>query len=231
MEFKIYDKPQKGVRFAKALIELRGRKCERCNNTEWLGQPIKLEVHHINGDKRDNTLENLQLLCPNCHSYTDNYGTKNIKRIDSITDEDILQAIGNSYTIREALFSLGLSDAGYNYSRVRELLAFNPQISCKQRPILNVKRNYAKGKRCPICNKVIGDTSTYCVDCNQKMSRIVERPNREQLKNLIRNETFVYIGKTYGVTDNAIRKWCKMEKLPYRKKDINTYSDEEWEKL
>ena len=231
MEFKIYDNPQRGARFAKELIKLRGHKCESCNNTEWLGQPIKLEVHHINGDKRDNTLENLQLLCPNCHSYTDKYGVKNTKRIDNIKNEDILQAISNSYSIREALLSLGLSDAGANYTRVRELLAFNPEIHCKKRITSNSNKNYNKEKRCPICNKIIGDTSTYCVECNYKMSRIVERPNREQLKDLIRNETFVYIGKTYGVTDNAIRKWCKIEGLPYRKKDINTYSDEEWEKL
>lgn len=54
-------------------------RCECCGLTEWLGQPIKLELHHINGDNTDNRLENLQILCPNCHSYTDNYGGKNQK--------------------------------------------------------------------------------------------------------------------------------------------------------
>jgi 5-methylcytosine-specific restriction endonuclease McrA len=38
-----------------------------------LGQPINLEVHHIDGDRTNNSLENLQLLCPNCHSYTTNF--------------------------------------------------------------------------------------------------------------------------------------------------------------
>lgn len=48
-------------------------KCAICGINEWLGQPIVLQLHHINGDNTDNRLENLQLLCPNCHSQTDNY--------------------------------------------------------------------------------------------------------------------------------------------------------------
>lgn len=47
--------------------------CEKCKRTEWEGEPIPLELHHINGDNTDNRLENLQLLCPNCHALTDNY--------------------------------------------------------------------------------------------------------------------------------------------------------------
>ena len=53
-------------------------KCECCNRTEWLGKPIKLELHHINGVKDDLRLDNLKILCPNCHAYTDNYRGKNI---------------------------------------------------------------------------------------------------------------------------------------------------------
>lgn len=54
-------------------------RCEKCKNTEWYGKPIPLELHHINGDNTDNRLENLQMLCPNCHSFTDTYGGKNQK--------------------------------------------------------------------------------------------------------------------------------------------------------
>lgn len=54
-------------------------RCEKCGNTEWFGKPIPLELHHINGDNNDNRLENLQMLCPNCHAFTDNYGGKNQK--------------------------------------------------------------------------------------------------------------------------------------------------------
>lgn len=44
-------------------------KCAKCGNSdEWNGKPIVLELHHINGNHFDNSIENLQILCPNCHS-------------------------------------------------------------------------------------------------------------------------------------------------------------------
>jgi hypothetical protein len=55
------------------VISLRGHICEGCNNTEWCGKLIPLELHHIDGDGVNNDLSNLQLLCPNCHALTDNW--------------------------------------------------------------------------------------------------------------------------------------------------------------
>lgn len=47
---------------------LKDSRCEKCNNIEWLGQSIPLELHHINGVHNDCRLENLMVLCPNCHA-------------------------------------------------------------------------------------------------------------------------------------------------------------------
>lgn len=52
--------------------------CSSCHNTIWLGEPIPLELDHINGHNSDNSLSNLRLLCPNCHAQTDTYRGKNI---------------------------------------------------------------------------------------------------------------------------------------------------------
>ena len=51
--------------------------CECCGLSSWLNVEIPLELHHINGNNTDNRLENLQLLCPNCHALTDSYRGKN----------------------------------------------------------------------------------------------------------------------------------------------------------
>ena len=55
-------------------------RCECCNLTEWLGDPIPLELHHIDGDRNHNELSNYQLLCPNCHAKTDSYRGKNCSK-------------------------------------------------------------------------------------------------------------------------------------------------------
>ena len=56
-------------------------KCAICGLTEWQNKPITLQLHHIDGNPNNNCLDNLQLLCPNCHSQTDNYcGSANIEQ-------------------------------------------------------------------------------------------------------------------------------------------------------
>jgi 5-methylcytosine-specific restriction endonuclease McrA len=52
---------------------LKQNRCERCGITNWLGAPLAIALHHANGDGLDNRIENLVMLCPNCHSQTDNF--------------------------------------------------------------------------------------------------------------------------------------------------------------
>jgi 5-methylcytosine-specific restriction endonuclease McrA len=59
------------------LIYTRGHKCEECRNTTWLNKQIPLELHHKDGDITNIELSNLQLVCPNCHTLTDTYKSKN----------------------------------------------------------------------------------------------------------------------------------------------------------
>lgn len=74
-------------------------------------------------------------------------------------------------------------------------------------------------------------SSGLCPNCYSKAQRRVDRPERIILKEEIKNSSFLQLGKKYGVTDNAIRRWCKAYNLPSTKREINSYSDEEWEKI
>ena len=105
-----------------ALVELRGHKCENCGTEVWLNQPIPLEVHHVDGDRLNNTLENLQLLCHNCHALTSNFKGKNMNGDRKVDDEILVEALKNSTSIRQALISVGLAGRGGNYDRAHELI-------------------------------------------------------------------------------------------------------------
>lgn len=92
------------------------------------------------------------------------------------------------------------------------------------------KLNEIKHKKifyCINCGKEISRGSSLCLECYKEV-RKEGRPEREELKNLIRSLPFTEIAKQYFVTDNAIRKWCDGYNLPRTKKEIKSFTDEEW---
>lgn len=83
---------------------------------------------------------------------------------------------------------------------------------------------------CEDCGCEISQGAIKCLSCrNKEKSKNI--PDRDTLKNLVRNTSFVQIGKKYNVTDNAVRKWCDKYGLPRRTREIKQYSEEEWNLL
>lgn len=177
------------------------------------------------------------MLCPNCHAQTDNYAGRNKQRRLNLSEEEFVALLKDSYSIRDALFKKEIYySSKYHYDMARKLIE-KYDIVFKQRPTKNKKSTKQKQsqpqKYCLICKKPLDNNKNiYCSqECSHKAQQKAEKPAREELKQLIRTKPFTQIGQAYNVTDNAIRKWCKNYNLPFRKKDIMTYSDEEWKIL
>lgn len=177
-------------------------KCEHCGLTEWQGEPIKLELHHINGDNTDNRLENLQLLCSNCHSKTDNFRSKN--KISKASDVR-LQKYEEAMKLKE----LGL-------------------LESKEETPKNTKPKQEKTKLiCPVCGKEFiakGSTSKYCsVECYREDNKGNRPPLPQLIKDFQELKSFTQVGNKYGVSDNAVKKWCKLYQIPDRIKELKEY--------
>lgn len=98
----------------KILISELGHKCQSCDNSEWLGKPITLELEHVDGDSLNNTRENLKLLCPNCHSQTETWRRRKAPGKESArTDEEMQEAIVTSMNLHQCLHKLGLKWGSY----------------------------------------------------------------------------------------------------------------------
>lgn len=108
-EYFQYNVERNGVSLLKRLIEheLKENKCEICGLTSWNNKPITLQVHHINGNHCDNRLENLQILCPNCHSQTDSYAQK--KKVKKQNNEVDIEVLKKQITVKTDIKNFCLS--------------------------------------------------------------------------------------------------------------------------
>lgn len=95
--------------------------CSECGLSEWNNKAITLDLDHINGNHIDNRIENLRLLCPNCHSQTSTYKNKGSK-IKRVSDAALISAIISSKNISEVLIKVGLRNQGTHYKRINRII-------------------------------------------------------------------------------------------------------------
>ena len=103
------------------VIYEQDNKCNKCAVEKWMEVPLSLEVDHIDGDHSNNNRENLEGLCPNCHSITPTWRGRN-KACNKVSDEELTQALYEKDNIRQALLSVGMAAKGANYCRANRLL-------------------------------------------------------------------------------------------------------------
>lgn len=98
-------------------------KCNKCGLDEWLGQDLVLELEHKDGNNKNNNRDNLEMICPNCHSLTETWRGRNKKeRRHRVPDKQLLESLlVNDWNMRQALIDVGLSAKGGNYNRCHKL--------------------------------------------------------------------------------------------------------------
>lgn len=170
--------------------------CEECLGTEWNGQPIPLELEHCNGDNTDHRLENLKLLCPNCHAQTTFYRGRN-KRSSRNEKREL------------------------NHVKFGETLTGNPELSLsneesvetlRREPKSSTCREQPKTKTCE-CGTLILSSSLQCRECSYSTRKTIRPPYNQLLEDFENLKSFVQVGKKYGVSDNAVRKWLKVYQI------------------
>lgn len=143
-------------------------------------------------------------------------------------DKEVLEQLYNDIQNSEMLFD-EIAEK-YDLSR-RTIIRINQghtHFSKDKDYPLRKRPEVQSGQYCLDCGVRITNGASRCKSCYDKHQRVVDRPTREELKVLIRNFTFVALGKRYGVSDNAIRKWCKQYNLPHKASEIKKISDSEW---
>ena len=189
------------------LIKVCGCKCALCGYNKVISA---LEFHHIEPEEKEYGIAEKGT----CHDLE-----KDLAEVKKC----ILVCANCHREIHEELYSV---------EELKEKQIFNEQYA--KELLLNRDRKLGLIEKekiyCLSCGKEItGDGYTgLCSECSHAARRLCSRPSREELKQLIRTKPFTQIAKQYGVSDNAIRKWCDAENLPRKSTEIKNYSDEEW---
>ena len=190
------------------LIKIAGNKCNICGYDKVIGA---LEFHHLIPEEKEYGIS----AKGTCHDIE-----KDLKEIQKC----ILVCANCHREIHNNCFSL---------DELKNFQIFNQELAQQLKEDRDKKLGIIPKEKvfCSNCGiEITGQGITgMCSKCVSQSNRISKRPSREELKNLIRNKPFTQIGKQFGVSDNAIRKWCDAENLPRKVFEIKSYSDEEWE--
>lgn len=103
------------------VIEEQREACNQCGLSHWRGYRLTLELEHKDGNRANDARENLEAICPNCHSLTLTWRGRNKRTAGRVTDADLLNAITECSSIRQALIAVGMADKGTNYRRAKRL--------------------------------------------------------------------------------------------------------------
>lgn len=139
--------------------------------------------------------------------------------VDKITNNDILQQI--TFDLQNT--KLSQSEIGAKYGVTNKTIS---DINCG-RTWFRTDIDYPIRKnniyRCVDCGKIITKGACRCIECSKKNQQTVERPEPIQLAQEILNTSFLAVGKKYGVTDNAIRRWCTAYGMPTKKDELKKW--------
>lgn len=173
----------------KQFKKIRDYICSECKlGAVWNNKPITLQLDHINGIKKDNHVSNLRWLCPNCHSQTDTFCSKNHK---------------NHKNPKNRLT--------YKMSVIEKIM-----IDLKSMPDKDFQEFISKNSYTDIAAKYhTSPTTVERVFFKMKIkkpkkgiSKLKYVPSKEELEKMIQKKSFTSIGKAFGISDNGVRHWC-----------------------
>lgn len=171
--------------------------CEGCGISEWMDKPLSLELHHKNGVNTDHRIENLQILCPNCHCQTPTHKGKN--KLSALSEKRDVEY----RKFGESLLANATADPEPSLIKKEGV---ETRHGKPRTPVLN--------RNCLFCSlefKPRDIVHKYCsVVCYKSYERkINDVPKVPAILEAFQiYKSFVQVGKHFGVSDNAVRKWC-----------------------
>lgn len=195
-------------------------KCECCGLTEWLGKPINLELHHIDGNNKNNNLDNLQILYPNCHSYTDNFGGKNQKL--NIKKHYCIQCGKEMHNKKSSLCSKECRDK-YLYNAepltIEKVINIMKTVYNKKDLAIKLNRGYNT------VNNFIKENGIEYRFKNDNIKKTINSTDKycDLLKVFKNCLSFTKTGEYYGVSESFIRKKIKKMGYPYKLNELKKY--------
>lgn len=189
----LFNQDSRGLIRKLQLIEDKGGKCNRCGYNKNISA---LDFHHTDPLNKEFSLDKRTL------------GNTSMERIlEEAKKCELLCA--NCH--REEHNPEASMDNMIQFKN-DNIINFNPKTF---NPDYVPEKNYCE------CGSEISYGAKRCRKCFLKSRQVVDRPTKEELLELIKTTPFTTIAKQFGVSDNAIRKWCKSYDLPFKQKDIN----------